>query len=46
LRGYWGANNAYFIAGDVNGDGIADVVVEVGFGTSPGSPLNGSDFLF
>ncbi|MEO6360740.1 MAG: M10 family metallopeptidase C-terminal domain-containing protein [Sphingomicrobium sp.] len=45
LRGYWGATNTYFIAGDVNGDGIADLVVEVG-GTLPGSQLNSADFLF
>jgi Ca2+-binding RTX toxin-like protein len=44
LRGYWGANNAYFFAGDVNGDQIADLLVEVGVG--PGSQLNSADFLF
>lgn len=45
LRGFWGANNAYFIAGDVNGDRIADVIVEVSSPASPGTPLISTDFL-
>jgi Ca2+-binding RTX toxin-like protein len=46
MRGYWGANNSYFIAGDVDGDRNADLLVQVDMTNASGSSkLNSMDFL-
>jgi Ca2+-binding RTX toxin-like protein len=44
LRAYAGANNSYFIAGDVNGDRTADIMVQVDI-TLSGTQLTASDML-
>jgi Ca2+-binding RTX toxin-like protein len=45
LRAYSDSNNAYFIAGDVDGDQSADIIVQVDL-TVAGAQLTSSDFLF
>jgi Ca2+-binding RTX toxin-like protein len=44
LRAYAGANNSYFIAGDINGDRAADIMVQVDI-TLSGTQLTASDML-